>query len=286
MADTATLNDRTMETERFETETDKEREESFDGLMRIAVEAIPLPEEDGGENFDDIPEAIPVRNPPVLASLPTSTPKAVRRIGMLPTRRDPSATEPLPERSAGRRPINTSRFMSFDDHRNGHYRVEPLERVPGERRKKGYSAAPKFMDGELPRSVERGIRHPYPGLLRFTALLLLVTRLFMAATLIALPVIAVVAPEMMPKLAWIPATFFLVGLVFLLCARHCRCRVCSCHLFFVKRCFKNRNAHRLMFFGYAGSAALHLLLFRWMRCMYCGTAIRIRIPKGEENLYP
>lgn len=285
MADTATLIDRTMETERSEGETDSD-DRDFDDLLRIAVEALPIPEEDGGEDLDDIPEAVPVRKPPVLASLPSAVPKSVRRVGVLPVKREPSATEPLPERAAGRRPIDTSRFVRFDDHRNGQYRVEPLERIPGERRERGTASAPKFMDGELPRSVERGIRHPNPGLLRLTALLLLVTRLFMAATIIALPVVAIAAPELMPSIAWIPATFFLVGLVFLLCARRCRCRVCSCHLFFVKRCFKNRNAHKLRFFGYAGSAALHLLFFRWMRCMYCGTAIRLRIPKGEEHLYP
>jgi hypothetical protein len=285
MADTATILEKTMETERFDPETGEE--EDFDGLLARALEALPVPEAPVEENLDDIPEAVPVRKPPVLAPLPsnTGTPRGVRRVSALPTKRN-AAAEVVPERSSEKQPIDVSRFQTFDAHRNGEFRVEPLERVPGERRQRGNAPAPKFLDGELPRSVERGIRYPNPGLVRFAAVFLLVTRLFMVASMIALPLIAFLAPELMPKYAWIPATFLGAGLIFLLSARRCRCRVCSCHLFFVKRCFKNRNAHRLKFLGYAGSAALHVLLFRWMRCMYCGTAIRMRIPKGDEHLYP
>ncbi len=299
MADTATISKNTMASESFESGPEGERREreDFDSLLARAVEALPLPEAEtapkeatGGEgdNLDDIPEAIPVRKPPVLAPLPSvsAAPRNVRRASVLPVRRN-IPSEVVPEGGVDKRPIDVSRFQTFDAHRKGEYRVEPLERVPGERRKRGASAAaPKFLDGELPRSVERGIRYPNPGTVRFAALALLVTRLFMLASLIALPLIAFLAPEQMPKYAWIPATFVLAGMLFLLSARRCRCRVCSCHLFFVKRCFKNRNAHRLKFLGYAGSAALHVLLFRWMRCMYCGTAIRMRVPKGEEHLYP
>ena len=287
MEDTATITKKTMDTESFEPGDDGE--EDFDLLLSQAMEALPVPDVEA-ENLDDIPEAVPLRKPPVLAPLPSNsgTPRSVRRVSVLPTRRNvTNDPEVLPERNGGRRPMDVSRFQTFDAHRAGDFRVEPLERTPGERRHRGDTVvAPKFLDGELPRSVERGIRYPNPVSVRVAAVFLLVMRLFMLASMISLPLIAFLAPERMPEYAWIPATFVLSSLVFFLSARRCRCRVCSCHLFFVKRCFKNRNAHRLKFLGYAGSAALHVLLFRWMRCMYCGTSIRMRVPKGDEHLYP
>ncbi len=55
-----------------------------------------------------------------------------------------------------------------------------------------------------------------------------------------------------------------------------RCRICSCNLYYSKSCLKNSKAHLILGFGYVASAALHLLIFGWFRCMYCGTAIRLK----------
>jgi hypothetical protein len=55
-----------------------------------------------------------------------------------------------------------------------------------------------------------------------------------------------------------------------------RCRICSCNLYHSKNCLKNSKAHHIPGFGYVASAALHLLIFGWFRCMYCGTAIRLK----------
>ena len=62
-----------------------------------------------------------------------------------------------------------------------------------------------------------------------------------------------------------------------------RCRICSCNLFYSKNCHKNRKAHLIPGLGYVASAALHLLTFGWFRCMYCGTAIRLRPGQGRRG---
>ena len=78
--------------------------------------------------------------------------------------------------------------------------------------------------------------------------------------------------ELLPFfLAFIP-----FGLGFLIVASKARCRVCSCPLFYVRLCRKHQAAHYVPLVGIACSTALHLLFFKWMRCMYCGTAIRLR----------
>ncbi|MCP4846426.1 MAG: hypothetical protein GY899_00575 [Verrucomicrobiaceae bacterium] len=87
-----------------------------------------------------------------------------------------------------------------------------------------------------------------------------------------------VLSEMLPfAIAFIP-----LGLGFLIVASKARCRVCSCPLFHVRLCRKHRAAHYVPMIGIASSTALHLLFFKWMRCMYCGTAIRLRHSKASK----
>lgn len=271
----------------------EELDPGYKALLDSAVEALPIQITEsraypmhGSTNTDDIPEAVPLESIPAgvkktapLASTGRSVSPGVRRVNALPQKRQLLVDEPVETPL----PIDTSKFGRMDEFREGKFKVEPLERVPGERVESAPVPRPKFMDGELPRSVERGLKHPQPNVVRITAVLLLLTKLLLLATIIICPIAAIAGREKFIAIAWIPISLFGIGLLFLIFARKCRCRVCSCHFFFVKRCFKHRSAHRIRILGFAGSAALHVLLFRWMRCMYCGTAIRMRIPKGEED---
>ena len=289
------------DTDRTSSSSATEIGSGYQALLDSAVEAVPVRitearaypvhAVEGEDDYDDIPEAVPlesipagVKKAPPLTTPSTSKSKGVRRVNALPQKRQLSVDE-LTTPSETTAPIDISKFVKMDEFREGKYRVKPLARVPGEEIEDAPVPRPKFMDGELPRSVERGLKHPQPKIVQFTAVLLILTKLLLLTTIIVCPFAMVAGREEFIKVAWIPISLFSVGLIFLIFARKCRCRVCSCHFFFVKRCFKHRNAHLVRILGYAGSAALHVLLFRWMRCMYCGTAIRMRIPKGEENLH-
>jgi hypothetical protein len=81
----------------------------------------------------------------------------------------------------------------------------------------------------------------------------------------------------------LPVALVVFGLMFVISGNRTRCRICSCHMFYNRRCFKHQKAHRLFGLGHGGSAALHGLLFKWMRCMYCGTAIRLRPAKENSE---
>lgn len=178
--------------------------------------------------------------------------------------------------------IDSGRVLSFEEYNEGKTRVAPLKRgnalaQPGERQLE----RPKFLDGKLPRSVERGVLHPTPKRIVVTSILLLMTKLLTIAVVIALPVAAVIdGKELIPKVMPLVLVFLGVGLLYILVSNRTRCRVCSCHFFYVRRCHKHKSAHRLPLVGPACTAALHILMFRWMRCMYCGTAIRLRGSTG------
>jgi hypothetical protein len=39
---------------------------------------------------------------------------------------------------------------------------------------------------------------------------------------------------------------------------------------------KNRKAHHIPVLGYVFAVAVHIVLFRWFRCTYCGTPVRLK----------
>lgn len=173
--------------------------------------------------------------------------------------------------------IDKSKVVSLEEYREGKSRVDPLAggRVRGAN---NFSEKPKFLDGRLPRAVERGVPYPQPGRLAFTSFLVLINRFVLLATVIVLPLalyfdstffgLAVALPIMV--------VFVVIGLMHFSATLRTRCRVCSCQFFRMRRCDKHRLAHNLPLMGYSVATALHLILFKWMRCMYCGTAIRLK----------
>ena len=104
----------------------------------------------------------------------------------------------------------------------------------------------------------------------------------MVALVIGLPIALVQLgdefsdPKYMIPMVSIIGVFLLVGLIHLIINSKVRCRVCSCPLFYSQRCYKNKKAHLVNGIGYVASLALHIVVFQWFRCMYCGTAIRLR----------
>ncbi len=273
------------------------------------------------DQWDAIPEAIVVKRPsggtpvpvpagggrgalkPIKDKLPPARPQGERpkQISKPPPREEPTTPEPpaakrpaaktRPKRDDTEKrtgpPIDLSKVVSFDDYNEGKTRIAPLERgsaIDGKRALK----RPKFLDGKLPRSVERGVLHPEPVRIVLAAIALLLAKLLLLAVIIVFPIAAigdtqVEIPEdrhfvrdSLPLLL----VFLVTGIVFIFLANKARCRVCSCHFFYNRRCHKHKSAHRLPLVGMAGTSALHLLFFKWMRCMYCGTAIRLRGSTG------
>lgn len=287
--------------------------------VEYASEALPVDvaanqaAEGGGadRDLDEIPAAIVVKRKPGRSSAGTPGRK-LKSVDRLPERRGDDAPKAglknlageVPRGKAGMptkrrvaragtegkatepKPLDTSKFSSFEEYNEGKTRVAPLQRGSAMDGRRG-NQRPKFLDGKLPRSVERGVLHPQPGRLVVSSLLLLLSKLLLVAVVVVMPITAFLDSQLPPEFRHytkdslpLLLLFAAVGVAFVVVANKARCRVCSCHFFFTRRCHKHKSAHRLFLVGAAGTAALHLLLFKWMRCMYCGTAIRLRGSTG------
>ncbi len=203
--------------------------------------------------------------------------------------RVPTSPVPLPEAQMVKPALDPAGFNSFEDYQAGKVKVTPLSRfsidAPLEEREAMPVDRPPNTD-DLPRTMRRGVVHPNPGLLIFGALISLIWRLAVIAALAAAPWLcfAVERPSDHKKEILLGiGGLFLLGMTQLIIMARARCRICTCHLFQSRNTVKNRKAHYLPGFGYTASLSLHLLLFQWFRCMYCGTAIKLWANKSESD---
>jgi hypothetical protein len=189
------------------------------------------------------------------------------------------------------RKVDPSRFLTIEDYNEGRTAVKPLSRdslepsadssadteaeAPSSRRAQRIRSTGE----KLSRFVRRGVVHPRPLHTWIGALVSVLWRLSFVTGIAAFIylIVQVENPGDYTKQVIQGSIVLLVlGCMQLHFAGRSRCRICSCNLFFSKNCLKNRKAHHLPGIGYVASLSLHLLLFGWFRCMYCGTAIRLR----------
>ena len=138
--------------------------------------------------------------------------------------------------------------------------------------------------GRDPRSrwYIRGVLHSHPLTMAFGALitLVLVVLLVPAVLASALLLLSDMYPDhfhwVSPWLLILPCSLPLVGGLYLIYGTKGKCRICNQRQFFPRSCLKNSKAHRIPGFGYIIPVCIHMLLFRWFRCTYCGTPVRLK----------
>ena len=271
----------------------------------------------GGVSVDDIPEAIVVprrpalpqgggyvppsqrarlqaAGPPTPAAPPTPLPDGIRSAVVL----TPPASLPasqvhgaLPVALPGPAAPVSPLFSTFEDYQAGKARVAPLSRysidAPLEERAAIVIDRPVNPDN-LPRTMRRGVVYPNAPLLVFGAIVSLIWRAALLAAITAVPwlILTVPRPSIYKlEILWSISILTALGLTQLILIGRIRCRICTCHLLHSRKTVKNRKAHLIPGFGYTASLALHLLLFQWFRCMYCGTAIKLWSTKAERGAH-
>jgi hypothetical protein len=128
----------------------------------------------------------------------------------------------------------------------------------------------------------RGVLHPHRLRLVLGALITLVFVLLLPVSVVA--VVLLLASDMLVGgIQWVPqwlvafpACLLVVGVFYLLIAARMKCRVCAQRLLVPKNCRKNNKAHHVKRLGYILPLSVHLLVFRWFRCTFCGTAVRLK----------
>jgi hypothetical protein len=268
--------------------------------------------ETGDFNMEDIPEVIVLDEAPVPPSPPPpelnrparKSPefggKYVRRtssetfeVASVDGLSDPAAVDPKtvplkPQLIASNDPnrhnpeadiwkdVDPRKFKDFTAYETGTRGIQPLPRDHDG----AHSRHVARRDDES-RRIRRGVPYPRPWLLTFGALMVILWRVLFLVVLVGTPLVlwpAFVGMETAALLQflWVIGLWLVVSGFYLYLATRIRCRVCTNHIFFSKRCFKNVKAHRVPCFGLVGSLAVHALVFGWFRCMYCGTAIRVK----------
>lgn len=75
---------------------------------------------------------------------------------------------------------------------------------------------------------------------------------------------------------WAPLLAVLGIMIYLTAAQRSSCPICNQKQFAPKVCLKHKNAHHWPIFGYMLPTAIHALLFKWFRCIFCGTSVRLK----------
>ncbi len=132
------------------------------------------------------------------------------------------------------------------------------------------------------RRFVRGVLHSHPISLSIGAVLTLLLTLILPVGIISAGLL-LLSGEMPERFGWVPRWLLafplslpVFGIAWLIWGMHGSCRICGQKLFVPRMCLKNSKAHHLTGLGYIVPVCLHMLLFKWFRCTYCGTPVRLK----------
>ncbi len=128
----------------------------------------------------------------------------------------------------------------------------------------------------------RGVLHSHPLPMSVGALLTLVLGLMLPIGIVSAGLL-LLSSEVPVHFGWVPKWLLvfpvslpLLGLAWLIWGMHGCCRICGQKLFVPRMCLKNSKAHHIFGLGHIIPLCLHILLFRWFRCTYCATPVRLK----------
>ena len=128
----------------------------------------------------------------------------------------------------------------------------------------------------------RGVLHTHPLSMSIAAILTLVMAVLLPLAIGAalLLLLDVVYPGrfqwVSPWFLVLPCCLPVVGTLYLIYGMGGKCRICNQRVFLPRACRKNNKAHYFRGLGHIIPMSLHLLTFRWFRCTFCGTPVRLK----------
>jgi hypothetical protein len=128
----------------------------------------------------------------------------------------------------------------------------------------------------------RGVLHSHPVSLSVGAMVTLVLAVMLPIGIISAALL-LLSQEVPQHFSWVPEWVLVfplslpvLGIAWLIWGLSGSCRICGQKLFVPRMCLKNSKAHHITGLGYIVSVCLHMLLFKWFRCTYCGTPVRLK----------
>lgn len=182
--------------------------------------------------------------------------------------------------------VNRSRIRSTQEFLDPNAKPQTVDHKAraAERMQRLRAAAPETNEGVNPSSRRyiRGVLHSNPKQLWWGALFTLACHFFIPFGIFAAFAL-LLKDNGSAMFQWVPPWFlafplgvFVIGALYLTISYGCSCRICGQKCFVPRNCLKNKKAHHLPVLGYVFAVALHILLFRWFRCSFCGTPVRLK----------
>lgn len=174
-----------------------------------------------------------------------------------------------------KRELDINRVQTFEEFREKGGNVEPLERSSELDLTKTPKAANNLGLSSTSRRYLRGVLHKEPGRTLVGSIAFIVSQVLLI--LAAVPIIYILSsPDDYMWGLLSPLLLVAAGLVYVTLARQVSCPVCRQRQYVSKDCRKHLKAHTMPIFGHMLPTALHVLLFKWFHCIFCGTSIRVK----------
>lgn len=128
----------------------------------------------------------------------------------------------------------------------------------------------------------RGVLHTHPFSMMLGAFVTLLLIAVLPAA-IASAVLLFVSDQFPGTWPWVPKWILafplalpVCGFLYLFYGLGGKCRICGQRQFWPRHCRKNSKAHHIPGLGYIIPVSFQMLIFKWFRCTYCGTPVRLK----------
>jgi len=128
----------------------------------------------------------------------------------------------------------------------------------------------------------RGVMHSHPISMAVGALVTLLLAIMLPIGIVS-SLLLLLSSENPGNFGWVPGWLLVfpaglpvLGVFYLIWGLRGSCRICGQKQFVPRVCLKNVKAHSFPGLGHIIPACFHMLVFRWFRCTYCGTPVRLK----------
>ncbi len=128
----------------------------------------------------------------------------------------------------------------------------------------------------------RGVMHSHPVSMAVGAIATLLLAVMLPVGIIS-SLLLLLSQELPQHFGWVPGWLLVLplslpvfGVLFLVWGLQGSCRICGQKLFIPRIVLKNSKAHHFPGLGYIIPVCFHMLVFKWFRCTYCGTPVRLK----------
>lgn len=197
----------------------------------------------------------------------------------------PSNNVRIAETSGTRMEIDNSRIKSTDSLAGGTTRTF-TSKIAQDDERVALIRGPRVetnrgLDSSSRRYI-RGVLHSHPITIGIGALATLILVTWLPAGILSAALLLLSA-QVPAYFSWVPKWLLvfplglpLFGLAYLIWGVHGGCRICGQKMFVPRMCLKNTKAHHIRGLGHIIPVCFHMLLFKWFRCTYCGTPVRLK----------